>query len=91
MPIDVNELVSKGTEVKTVQNRNAQDTVLAFLKKNKTSAYMQKELGEALDMRPQQVRQCAIALEKKGEVIRKMLDVPTAKGTESRIFWALKQ
>ena len=91
MPIDVEELQSKGTEVKTVKNRNAQDAVLAFLKKNKGLAYTQRELGDTLEMRPQQIRQCAIALEGKGLVIRKSVDVPAAKGTESRIFWSLKQ
>jgi len=91
MPIDVEDLQKKGTEVTTVKNRNAQDAVFAFLKKNKTQAFTQKELGDALEMRPQQVRQCAIALQDKEKVIRKQVEVPTAKGTESRIFWSLKQ
>ncbi len=91
MPIDVDELETKGTEVKTIKNRNAQDAVLNFLEKNKKLAYTQRELGDTLEMRPQQIRQCAIALEVKGLVVRKSCEVPTAKGTESRIFWSLKQ
>ena len=91
MPIDVEELESKGTEVKTIQNRKAQDAVLGHLKKHKKQAFTQKELADALDMRPQQIRQCCMALGKKELVIRKQLDVPTEKGTEARIFWTLKQ
>ncbi len=91
MPIDVDELNTNGTEVKTIQNRKAQDAVLKHLKKNKTQAFTQKELAVALEMRPQQIRQCCMALGKKELVIRKQVEVPTEKGTESRIFWTLNQ
>jgi len=91
MPIDVNELEERGTDVTSVKNRHAQDTVLAFLKKNKKQAFTQRELGDNLEMRPQQVRQCCIALEKKNLAMRKSVEVPTTKGSESRIFWSLRQ
>jgi len=91
MPIDVDTLNKSGTEVKTIQNRKAQDSVLNYLKKHKKSAFTQRELGDALKMRPQQIRQCCIALGDKELVIRKQVEIPTDKGTENRIFWSLKQ
>jgi len=90
-PIDVNDLMEKGTEVKAVKSRHAQDSVLKYLSKNSDHAYTQGELGEALKMRPQQVRQCCVALEKKGLTVRKQVDIQTDKGTEPRIFWAILQ
>jgi len=91
MPIDVDTLNEKGTEVKSAPNRKAQDSVLKFLRKNKNQAYTQRELADTLEMRPQQVRQCCMALQKKELVLRKQVEVPTDKGSEARIFWSLRQ
>jgi len=90
MPIDVTELEARGTEVTTAKNRDAQDAVLAFLKKHKKEAFTQGELGTQLEMRPQQVRQICMALNKKEIVIRKSVEVATPKGTKSQIFWTIK-
>jgi transcription initiation factor IIE alpha subunit len=90
MPIDVEELVSKGKDVSTIRNRNAQDAVLSFLKKHKKEAFTQSELGTQLEMRPQQVRQICIALEKKNIAVRKQLEEAGPKGPVQRIYWAIK-
>ena len=91
MPIDVDELNAKGTEVNTAPNRAAQDAVLAYLKKHKKQAFNQTELGKELEMRPQQVRQCCLALMKKELATRKQVEIATEKGTKQQIFWTLKQ
>ena len=91
MPIDVEELNEKGTEVQSVPNRKAQDAVLGYLKKHKKQAFTQSEIAADLEMRPQQVRQCCMALTKKDLVTRKQVEVPTDKGTAQKIFWTLKQ
>ena len=88
MPIDVNKLETEGKDVTVVRNSNVQDSVLAFLKKNKKQAYTQKELGVELGMKPQQARQCCMALLKKDMVVRKAVDVPTESGkTQNQIHW----
>jgi len=88
MPIDVSVMDESGTEVKTIRNAAVQDEVLSFLKKNKKSAYTQKEIGEELGIRPQQARQCCFALQKKGVVDRKAVPITKDNGkTVDEIHW----
>jgi len=87
-PIDVSAMEQNGREVSNIRNAQTQGEVLAFLKKNKKSAYTQAELGVELGIKPQQARQCCIALQKKGLTTRKEVDVVVASGkTESQIHW----
>ena len=89
-PIDVSAMEQNGKEVSNVRNAHTQDEVLAFLKKNKKHAYTQAELGIELSIKPQQARQCCMALQKKGLTVRKEVDVVVASGkTESHIHWRI--
>ena len=91
MPISVKKLESEGKEVTKVKNRPAQDLVRKFLEDNAEHAFMQSEIGAELGMRPQQVRQCCLALEKQGVAVRKAVAVSTSNGSADRIFYSFKQ
>ena len=93
MPIDVNVMEQQGSEVTTtIRNSHVQDEVFTFLKKHKKEAFNQKEIGDALGLRPQQVRQCCFALMKKGKVLRKSVSVTTANGKSADIIhWTIVQ
>ena len=91
MPISTEDLMETGTEVTVVQNRKAQDSVLGLLTKHKKQAFTQREIADELGMKPQQARQCCVALAKKNVVIRKQVEIPVKDGTENRSFWTLKQ
>jgi len=90
MPIDVKTLEDQGTEViGTIRNADVQNSVYDYLKNNKKSAFTQKEIADALGIRPQQARQCLHALLKKGKVARKACDVYSEKTgkTMAQIHW----
>ena len=92
MPIDVKAMEKSGKEVSVVRNAHTQDTVLAFLKKNKANAYTQAEIGSELGIKPQQARQCCHALMKKGKAGRKTVTITTDGGKpQDQIFWRYTQ
>ena len=91
MPIKVDDLVKRGKEVSTEKNQHRQKEVLAFMKKNPETAFTQAEVAKELsttdsEMRPQQARQILFALQKKGHVDRKEVQISE---TQRSIFWAL--
>jgi len=80
MPTNVSELKKKGRKSEVRKNGRTQQRMLEFLKRNKTKAFSQGELGEQLEMSEQQARKIALALCAKGVVERYEQDEPSKNG-----------
>lgn len=87
MPIDVEELAKKGTEV--IKGPSKKTEVVAILKKKegksgKRQAFSQAEIAEALGIRPQYARSILMGLVEAGDAERKQV----SDGKRNKIFYA---
>ena len=92
MPLNVSEVIEKGTVVVGSQPRaKRQGEVIAFLNKHKEQAFTQKEIADELGVESPQANRILHTLMKKGIVDRREVEVQIGEEMVPRIHWHWNQ